>query len=127
MASVKRKRVPKNTKKSWRKNVDVADVEDFLEDQRLEERLGVKVRDQSNDELFSIDTSGAVENALPKTTIVDKKPRKSMRLKEDMNTKCYSILDKRSAVPDPISKRNHVKQKPKVQKPLLGRKKVNLF
>lgn len=40
MSVVKRKRVSKKSKLSWRKHVNIADVEEFLEDQRLEERLG---------------------------------------------------------------------------------------
>ncbi len=35
----KRKRLSKNKKKSWRKT-DVRDVEEFLEEERLEERTG---------------------------------------------------------------------------------------
>lgn len=36
----KKKRVSKKTKTAWRKYSDINDVEEFLEDQRLEERLG---------------------------------------------------------------------------------------
>lgn len=36
----KKKRVSKKSKTAWRKHCDIADVEEFLEDQRLEERLG---------------------------------------------------------------------------------------
>ena len=36
----KRKRISKKNKKAWRKHTKVQDVEDFLEEQRLEERLG---------------------------------------------------------------------------------------
>lgn len=36
----KRKRVSKKNKKAWGKYCDIRDVEEFLEDQRLEERLG---------------------------------------------------------------------------------------
>jgi len=32
----------KKGKKAWRKNTDLAEVEEFLDDQRLEERLGGK-------------------------------------------------------------------------------------
>ena len=37
----KKKRVSKKNKKSWRKHTDIKDVEDFLDDKRLEERLGL--------------------------------------------------------------------------------------
>lgn len=36
----KKKHVSKKNKKAWRKHCDITDVEAFLEDQRLEERLG---------------------------------------------------------------------------------------
>jgi len=36
----KKKRVSKKNKKSWRKHTDTKDVDSFLEDKRLEERLG---------------------------------------------------------------------------------------
>ena len=36
----KRKRVSKNKKKNWRKHTDITEVEEFLEDQRLQERTG---------------------------------------------------------------------------------------
>ena len=39
-APKRKKNASKKGKKSWRKNVDLDDVEDFLEDQRLEQRLG---------------------------------------------------------------------------------------
>lgn len=36
----KKKRIVKHKKKAWRVTSDVADVERFLESERLEERLG---------------------------------------------------------------------------------------
>lgn len=41
MVTIKKKRVSKKSKLSWRKHVNITDVEDFLEDKRLEERLGL--------------------------------------------------------------------------------------
>jgi nucleolar protein 53 len=52
---VKRKRVSKKTKKSWRKHADIKDVETFLEDQRLQERTGGLVADKADAELFIVD------------------------------------------------------------------------
>jgi len=37
---LKRKRVSKKTKKAWRKYSDIKDVENFLDDIRLQERTG---------------------------------------------------------------------------------------
>lgn len=118
MATLKRKRVSKKNKKSWRKNVDVTDIENFLEDKRLEERLGQKFEEKKDADLFSIDTAGDTnkqpERTQPETTV--KTGRKSLRLIETETPKCYAILERRSAVPDPVIKRNHVKQKEKMKK-----------
>ena len=38
LVSNRRKRINKNKKKNWNKHIDVNDVEDFLEDVRLQER-----------------------------------------------------------------------------------------
>lgn len=40
VTSGKKKRVSKKAPKSWRKHVDITDVEDFLEDKRFSERVG---------------------------------------------------------------------------------------
>ncbi|KAI8591240.1 ribosome biogenesis protein Nop53/GLTSCR2 [Geranomyces variabilis] len=48
-------------KKAWRKNVDTAQVEETMHDLRTEERLGGKLHDKHNDDLFSIDKRGDVE------------------------------------------------------------------
>ena len=45
----------KKNKKSWRKNADIADVEEYLEDQRLEARLGGPFDERQDEELFVID------------------------------------------------------------------------
>lgn len=49
------KKASKKSKKSWRKNTDITEVEDFLEDQRLEERLGGPFSDKKDGELFLVD------------------------------------------------------------------------
>lgn len=36
----KKKHVSKKKKASWRKNTDITDVENFLEEQRQQERIG---------------------------------------------------------------------------------------
>ena len=36
----KKRKVSKNKKKNWRKHSDIKDVEEFLEDQRLQLRTG---------------------------------------------------------------------------------------
>lgn len=38
--ATRKKKVSKRHKSSWRKHVNITDVDEFLEDKRLEERLG---------------------------------------------------------------------------------------
>lgn len=42
----KKQKFSKNKKKSWRKHADVADIEDYFEDQRRDERTGYAIRPQ---------------------------------------------------------------------------------
>ncbi|XP_067941767.1 ribosome biogenesis protein NOP53-like isoform X2 [Watersipora subatra] len=50
-----RSRVSKNRKKGWKK-VDIADVEDAIEDQRIQERTGGLAAEKTDDQLYFIDT-----------------------------------------------------------------------
>ncbi|KAF9202942.1 hypothetical protein BGZ49_006947 [Haplosporangium sp. Z 27] len=73
-------------KKAWRKNVDITDVEQNLDELRAEERTtGGKVHQQSNDTLFTMDTKG------------DGKARKE--LLKDRPLKMDEILAERSKIP----------------------------
>ena len=51
----KAKGISKKGKKGWRKNVDIEKVEEYLEDKRLEERLGGAFKDRPDEDLFTID------------------------------------------------------------------------
>uniref|UniRef100_A0A671SXN2 Ribosome biogenesis protein NOP53 n=1 Tax=Sinocyclocheilus anshuiensis TaxID=1608454 RepID=A0A671SXN2_9TELE len=52
-----RKRVNKNKKKSWNKFSDIQDVEEFLDDVRLQERAtGGLISEKTDDSLFFVDT-----------------------------------------------------------------------
>merc|ERR1712176_109056 len=51
----KKRKGSKNKKKSWRKNTDIADVEEHLEDLRREERTGGAVNEVEDDQLFFVD------------------------------------------------------------------------
>ncbi|XP_077141828.1 ribosome biogenesis protein NOP53 [Ranitomeya variabilis] len=53
----KRKRVNRNKKKNWKKHSDVRDVEEFLDDVRLQERTaGGLLSEKANENLFFVDT-----------------------------------------------------------------------
>ena len=49
------KKASKKNKKSWRKNTELDDVEEFLDDQRLEERLGGAFDKRSDSDIFVVD------------------------------------------------------------------------
>ncbi|PNF33861.1 hypothetical protein B7P43_G07683 [Cryptotermes secundus] len=108
----KKKRVSKKNKKSWRKHVNTKDVDSFLDDKRLEERLGTPFADRKDDELFQIDREPDGQQAHHFIGRA-KKPLKPV--------KCFAILEERSAVPDPIKKRNRVRT-PEERKHLLRKK-----
>ncbi|CAO1419519.1 unnamed protein product [Diamesa serratosioi] len=91
----KKKHVSKKTRKTWR-NVDVADVENYLEEKRFEERIG-DVSLQKDDELFS------VEKKAPK---IIKSARELRKIKAKELAKCFTSLTNESKVKDPIAKRN---------------------
>lgn len=93
--SKKRKRVSKKNKTSWRKNIDIEDVNDFLETSRLEERIG-QVSHKPDDELFVVDTAPKKQKltARAQRKLTGSKPPRS-----------FLGLENTSQVPDPIVKR----------------------
>ncbi|XP_013186088.1 ribosome biogenesis protein NOP53 [Amyelois transitella] len=104
----KKKHVSKKNKKAWRKYCDITDVEAFLEDQRLEERLG-KFDTKPDSELFVVDTQGdgdvEVKKVDEKPVVLTAKQRKRQMLNE--TPKCFEVLLPSSKVEDPNKKRNH--------------------
>ncbi|KAL3874911.1 hypothetical protein ACJMK2_037863 [Sinanodonta woodiana] len=76
----KRQRLNKNKKKSWRK-VDISEVEEFLEDQRLQERTGGLVAEKPDDQLFFVEKKVTdVPKALTRKT--SRKVKAQMKLSE---------------------------------------------
>jgi len=104
-SKTKKRRVSKKTKKSWRKYVDIKDVDAFLEDKRLEERLGVPLSEYSNAQLFIVDnTADTVESGITSKRAA----RLALKAKE---LRCFASLKPHTHVPDPISVRNRVRTK----------------
>ncbi|CAH1176756.1 unnamed protein product [Phaedon cochleariae] len=102
ISGTKKKKVSKKLKSSWRKHVNIKDVEEFLEDQRLDERLGPPLATISNDELFKVDVK-------PDEQLLSSKERRKLKALKPL--KCLSSLESYTKVPDPIAKRNHVRTK----------------
>ncbi|KAH8416760.1 hypothetical protein KR222_003285 [Zaprionus bogoriensis] len=102
-AVLKKKRISKKNKAAWRKT-DIEDVEQFLEDQRQEERIGT-FSEKHNDELFVVDASPLK----PAPTLLSAKQKRKLNALKPMRT--YQAMVNTSKVEDPIVKRNHVRQK----------------
>ncbi|KAL0945916.1 hypothetical protein HGRIS_012199 [Hohenbuehelia grisea] len=92
-APAQRSQASRKGKRAWRKNVDLDEVEEGLEDIRAEERtLGKAVQKHKNEELFFVDTAG---NEQTRQTL----PRYS---KDQLTS--TKILAQRSAVPAVFSR-----------------------
>ncbi|XP_017579007.1 ribosome biogenesis protein NOP53 [Pygocentrus nattereri] len=79
----RRKRVNKNKKKNWNKYSDIQDVEEFLDDVRLQERAaGGLIADKPDDSLFFVDTGN--QKSVPEPGGVGKKGRNSKPLRIDL-------------------------------------------
>ncbi|XP_065564054.1 ribosome biogenesis protein NOP53-like [Artemia franciscana] len=94
-----KKRIVKHSKKAWRVT-DIKDVEYYLEDQRLVERLGGSFEEKADQELFIVDTPS--EESTPQEKPNEKKKKK----RGTSPLRCFKILEPLTAVQDPISKRN---------------------
>ncbi|KAM8721356.1 hypothetical protein ACLKA7_007257 [Drosophila subpalustris] len=102
-SAIKKKRISKKNKSAWRKT-DIQDVEQFLEDQRQEERVGTFTHKKDED-LFTVDSTPL--KAVPQLLTIRQK-RKLNALKP---MRSHQALENTSKVQDPIVKRNHVRQK----------------
>ena len=121
----KAKGTSKKTKKGWRKNVDVTEVEDFLEDKRLEERLGGGAfAEKADDELFVIDAD-AKDEAEEQPVVSSRKARRLARASKPL--KCYQHLEITSGVADPIKARNRRKTPEERKNPTVVQKEKDLI
>ncbi|XP_037816979.1 ribosome biogenesis protein NOP53 [Lucilia sericata] len=102
----KKKRISKKNKSAWRKT-DIKDVEEYLEEQRQEERIGT-FEDKADQELFQVDVAPSEAN---KKKLLTEKQKRKLNAKKPM--KSYQILENTSKVQDPIVKRNIIKNQKK--------------
>ncbi|XP_047449991.1 ribosome biogenesis protein NOP53 [Mugil cephalus] len=101
LVSSRRKRVNKNKKKNWGKHSDINDVEEFLEDVRLQERTtGGLLSEKSDDSLFFLDVGKPEkpEQKAPEPEPVTGKKRKG---KSQRPLRIDLILQHDSQVPPP--------------------------
>uniref|UniRef100_A0A673HRD9 Ribosome biogenesis protein NOP53 n=1 Tax=Sinocyclocheilus rhinocerous TaxID=307959 RepID=A0A673HRD9_9TELE len=86
-----RKRVNKNKKKSWNKFSDIQDVEEFLDDVRLQERAtGGLISEKTDDSLFFVDTGET-----------DEKDTQARKCKHSKPLRIDLILQPDSHIPAP--------------------------
>jgi len=86
----RRKNASKKNKKSWRKNTDIDDVDEFLEDQRLEQRLGGSFDQRQDDELFVVD-KGVKESGKALAQPISRRAARKKAAKEKP-FKCFQSL-----------------------------------
>ncbi|EEB05317.1 rRNA processing protein Rrp16 [Schizosaccharomyces japonicus yFS275] len=115
-APVQYKQSSRKSKRAWRKNIDLEDVERGLEKVREEEVQGGIIAEKSNDALFVVDTLG--DERIAKKT---KKKLKPLKIDE--------ILNKRSAIEAPVQ---HIKSGmvtngvlPSKRKKVMSKKELN--
>ncbi|XP_071161944.1 ribosome biogenesis protein NOP53-like [Mytilus edulis] len=77
----KKLRISKNKKKGWKKT-DITEVEEFLEDQRLQERTGGLVAEKKDEQLFIVDKAPEEEPQI----------QRKRKKKDITNLKCHSHL-----------------------------------
>eukprot|EP00088_Acartia_fossae_P021927 TRINITY_DN23269_c0_g1_i2.p1 TRINITY_DN23269_c0_g1~~TRINITY_DN23269_c0_g1_i2.p1 ORF type:complete len:505 (+),score=163.88 TRINITY_DN23269_c0_g1_i2:52-1515(+) len=109
------KKASKKNKKSWRKNIDITDVEEALEEQRFEERVGGSFSERDSKDLFMLDTSGTLQDE----TASNKK-------KEPKTFKCFSLLEGLPGAPDPAPQRDRVRSSEERMNPIVKKKKEHL-
>ncbi|XP_065833480.1 ribosome biogenesis protein NOP53-like [Oscarella lobularis] len=88
-----RKRVSKKSKRSWRKHTDIADVEDYLDEARAQERTtGGLVAEQANDALFFVDKGTEPPSAKrPKIAVSSKSTKDEDATARKAETKTKTI------------------------------------
>jgi len=105
-----RKNASKSKKKSWKKNIDMTEVDSFLEEQRLEERTGGVLADKKTEDIFVLDTSGQ-----------DAKEKRRKK-KEKKPLRCHAMLEGLPGVPDPKPIRPRVRTVEERMNPVVKKK-----
>ena len=106
-------RASKKNKKSWRKNVDMTDVNEYLEEKRFEERVGGSVKEKPDEALFTLDTN--VEAQLSET---------NRKRREDKPLKCFSLLNGLPGAANPVPLRNHTLTPEQRENPIVKNMKL---
>lgn len=109
-----KKNASRKNKKSWRKNVDMSEVEEYLEEKRFEERIGGCIADRPDSELFVLDTT------IPSPGI-KKKNRKEIK-----PLRCFANLSGLPGAADPVGQRDRVRTAEERMNPIVKAKLASL-
>lgn len=123
------KKASKKNKKSWRKNTELDDVEDFLDDQRLEERLGGAFDKRSDSDIFVVDTAKDEATECSESTSINISKREARKkTAREKSLKCFSNLDvnSNSGVQDPKKGRDSRKTPEQRKNPTIKKKEEEL-
>lgn len=102
--TTKRKRYSKKSKQSWRKNTNIRDVEEHLEDARREERTGGPVSEKPDESLYFLDHRTEERN------VTEGKPKENSRKRKLL--KADQLLPESKIKPIGSKKRKvHLKSK----------------
>jgi len=120
MASTGPPKIKKNAsrkgKKNWRKNIDMTEVEESLEEKRLEERTGGILEVKKDSEIFLLDSGG-----------VDPEERMKKKKKREIKPlRCHANLSGLPGVPDPKPIRNRTRTAEERMNPVVKRKLKSL-
>ncbi|XP_043221411.1 ribosome biogenesis protein NOP53-like [Amphibalanus amphitrite] len=120
MGAKSKGRIPRNKKKSWKKQVDISEVDEYLDDVRLQERFGGLVSEKESDEIFTIDKSP--DEVDPDVLLRQKRPKRP-KVDQD-NLRCFQNLKGLPGAKVPV-KHNYIKDKrPEYIKAKTNRKKA---
>jgi len=112
----KKRKVSKKTKKSWRKHIDINDVNEFLGKQRCKEQMSHV--NSLDTQLFKLDNNRSI---VKPEKITKRDIRLALKNKEPI---CFSFLKPLTQVPDPITKRNRVRTKEERMNSILRQREV---
>ena len=125
----KTNRASKKNKKSWRKNVDMTEVNEFLEEKRFEERIGGSLEDKPDEALFTLDTNVEVTETRKKRG--DVKPLKCFALLDGLPGDRESLLRCHDnnpvtclGAPDPVPLRNKTLKPEERENPIVKKMKT---
>jgi len=117
-----KKKVVKHLKKNWKKHSDIQDVDDYLEDKRLQERTGGIVAEKKDDQLFFLDSAAPVESASGDVAQPQSAPKKR---KMDEPHRCYANLQPDARVPAANTAQKGEKGKKKKRLPPAKRRQTD--